>query len=421
MIKSKFLSLIFVCFFLVVMLVSCGGGNEEVTKTVSEEEWKTQLNSLYQGNFCAVSENEFYSTVVTVTDNLVLEVAKMGEKNMIQYFSNENGMTYIYTPENDIWYKYKEIHSSWNNGVFDGYAVSWETTFGWYTEGIIDDTLPLELLDYDLFTFDEELGAYLCESIEIKYNENRSDFLKNLSISFVDGKLLKVELEFHDDTQGNPVYRIGFYLDEEALNISLPEASKVVTLPTDYSNVEGTVTTVNTQKDWQKAVVDFQKSNQISFVSENMSAIIFADKIKATDGSEIVYYANENGKSYVYVKENNEWRKCADQVDRKEGPEHLSWAERHSYALAFYTGNYTNYFIPELYDMFGLLEYDEKDRSYKLDEYESERNADMYKNIEVSFENGKITFLTFKYMQESSWRKVTLSVVAGDFDLPVIE
>lgn len=419
--KTKIFSIFMLAFLAITMLVSCGGGSGDAVKTVTEEEWNTELQALYEGNFCATSTNEYYSTVIVVKDDLVKEYAVMGDVSQTLYYANENGLTYIYERENEKWYKYPEIHSSWSNGIFDGYPNTWEITHGWYTEGVIDDTVPIELLDFELFTFDEESGAYRCDSIEIKYDHGSSDFLKNLSVSFADGKLIGLALDFFDDTEGNPIYNITFSLLPEDVNVSLPESSKVVSLPTDYSQNTTPVTTIDTAYDWQNAFISFSSSDNFYFENDNITAIILSDRIKAVEDGRTVYYANENGSSFIYTQDSGEWIKVADMVDGDGGEIHQPWSERRAATIRSYVGFHTNEILCELYDIYGEFEYDAENKVYTLDEYESDRSGDFFDNIKVSFENGKIKSISFAFYRGDALVRAYLSTAgANSIVLPEI-
>ena len=67
-----------------------------------------------------------------------------------------------------------------------------------------------------------------------------------------------------------------------------------------------------------------------------------------------------------------------------------------------------------LYNIFweyDLFEYDAEAKAYCLEELES------YKNIKLSFENGKLKSVSFEYYES----KISLSYVYNDFALPKIE
>ena len=397
--KLKFFAIALTILISATLFASCGGGDSAET-TVTEQEWGPLLNSLYDGNYNVVSDSDYYSTVLTVTDNLIKESATYDGETHTQYYENESGATYVYESVGEVWYKHPYVSSNWNNGVFDGYTLPWETCYFRNVEGLIDDVLPLELLEYNLFTYDDENGVYFAESIEIKYDNYPSDFLKNIRISFSDGKLLGISFEFCDNTEGNPVYTVAFYLGEEYIDISLPDAASVVTLPTDYSNTQETVTTIGYEFDWQNAVVSFQLSNKIHIVSERASATILKDKIKVFVDGETTYYEKNDNKYSVYSKEDGSWVMKDDESE---------WQNKVEEVLALYSGVYANFFMPELYDGYKYFEYDEETQCYTIDEYESEGGDFAYKNVSVSFENGEILSLTFDCEFGGEWLTVQMS------------
>ena len=418
--KSKIFLIFALALLVASMLVSCGGSDDAVT-TVTEEEWYSELNSLYEGNFCATSLNERYSSAIVVRDNLVKAFSVAGDISQTVYYANENGLTYIYENKNDVWYKYPDINDSWTGGIYDGCIVPWEDTHGWYTAGVVDDTVPIELLDFKLFEFYEPAGTYRCENIEIKYEHGTSDFLKNISVSFSDGKLIGLSLDFCDDTEGNPIYHVTFSLLPDDVNVSLPDFSKVVSLPTDYSQSTTTVTTIDTEFDWRNALILFSQKDSFYFKDSNITATILSDKIEVVEDGRTVYYANENGLSFLYVKDGEEWMKVADVVGSGEEETHQSWNERYSNSIQLYVGYYANEILCELYDIYEEFEYDSENKVYTLAEYESDRGGEVFENLKVSFENGEVKSISFEFYWGDALTEVHLTTAsANSITLPVI-
>lgn len=399
------------------------GGTVPTYYTVTEEQWAAAFDSLDEGNFTAAMKDDSYESAVVVTDTLILEkVVQNGELISEQYRTNSNGSTMIYECIDNVWYKFPYVVASWDNGVFDGHIRKWEQEYGWFTEGIIEDVLPIELLDYNSFTYDEEKKAYFCESIEIKYDYG-ADYMTNFYAYFVNGEFFEITYDFHDnDVYSAPVYSVAFSRDESYRDISLPDEKDVTVLPTDYSKVEGKVYTVGGEFDWQNALVSFQLSNKICYESADTTATILPNKIRVDSPYDPCYYTFEDGTiySYRFDKDKNDWvKEPADEKEINGEKAEDAWNTLLTGYIMRYTGDETRYFFSEFYYAYGEFEFDAENNEYVLDEYDSEQFNDQFRNIRVKLENGKIVEINFEVTVSFGdgsdfveWREVTLTPAA---------
>ena len=381
-----------------------------ISTTVTKEEWLPIFESLYEGNFHAAMRDEYYEATTTVTENLIKETRTGGGTAYTQYRTNENGITILYEEIDGVWYRHPEISDSWSNGVFDGHYRSWEDEYGWSTEGIVEDVLPIELLDYDLFTYDEENKYYFCEVIEIKYDYG-SDYLKNFYAYFKGGELLKINYDFHDnDANSAPIYNVTFTREEEYLDISLPDESKVISLPTDYSKVENKFEII-TEYDWQSAIISFQSSNMIRVESDTYKATILPEKIKEENEFGTVYYSFENGVPYRYDhdKGENAWIKESMEDGNNETDNRSIWELRLRECITQYTGDRTNFIMPEIYWAYNTFDFDTDTHEYFIEEYESEIHDNVFKNIRIAFKSGEIVKISFECLYNYEWSSVVMT------------
>jgi hypothetical protein len=266
--------------------------------------------------------------------------------------------------------------------------------------------LPISLLTYDIFSYDEDEKAYFCKSVEIDYGYS-SDYLTDMYIYFENDKLVEIKYDYCDNTVDNPVYDCYFSCEADDVVIPLPDKDKVVILPTDYSEADGTDNKLDGEYDWQMAIMNFQKDHRIYYVDSDKEITIFEDKIKIVDEIGTTYYANENNDSYVYIYEGERWRKELEGVYGEDDTP-ISWEERLRSTMYSCFDNEILYNIFWEYDLF---EYDAETKAYCLEELES------YKNIKLSFENGKLKNVSFEYYES----KISLSYVDNEFALPKIE
>lgn len=404
---------------------ACGQTETEALKytvktTVAKEEWLTLINTLYDSNLYIVMSDGTYESSVTVTADSVKRQDTIGDVSVTEYYVNENGLAFVYKYENNTWYKQPYMtDDDWSQGVIGGFVhYTWERVHYRNTDGIIDDMLPISLLNYDLFSYNEEVNAYYCECIEITYDfTDSSDYLRNIYISFENDKLLEIQYEFCDDTEGNPIYNCSFSCAGDELIISLPDENTVISLPTDYSQTEGVDTTINAEFDWQMAIIAFQKNNKIHFESGNKQITILNDKIKFADGSDTTYYANENGTSYIYEYDVNAWIKYAEGSDEDKEIAAFSWQDRLDMSIM---ECFDSLIMPGIFWSYDLFEYNETEKTYCLAEYESHEGF-LYRNISFYFENGKLINLTFDYCKEGAWHSVDLSVAdSNSISLPTV-
>ena len=376
--------------------------------TVEKENWVSLLNSLYDRNLYIAMSAGIRKSSITSSANVIKEVNTVGDVTTTEYYANENGLTYIYKCRNNTWYKQPYITSdNWGSGVLESVDhTSWEKVHFWNTDSVVDDMLPISLLTYDIFSYDEDEKAYFCKSVEIDYGYS-SDYLTDMYIYFENDKLVKIKYNYCDDTVDNPVYDCYFSCEADDVVIPLPDKDKVVILPTDYSEADGTDNKLYGEYDWQMAIMNFQKDHRIYYVDSDKEITIFKDKIKIVDEIGTTYYANENNDSYVYIYEGERWRKELEGVYGEDDTP-ISWETRLRSTMYSCFGNEILYNIFWEYDLF---EYDAETKAYCLDELES------YKNIKLSFENGKLKSVSFEYYES----KISLSYVYNDFALPKIE
>ena len=400
--------------------------------TVTEEQWTAALNSLSSGNFTAIMQDESHEAAVVVTDTLIFEGMKQNGKIVTaEYRTNENGVTMVYECINDVWYKHPYVMDSWDNGVYGGHTRTWEQEYYWCTEGIIDDVLPIELLDYNDFTYDEEKGAYFCETIEINYGYG-SDYLKNFYAYFVDGELFEVNYDFHDnDVYSAPIYHIIFSRDKAYRDISLPNEADVTPLPYKYSKPEDNKYVIHTEFDWQNALVSLQLGGYIYFEKEYTRFTMIDNKIHNFSEFGESYYSYENGAVYHYGYDigENKWVKDAiEEYDNATGAKEI-WDSIVFEHLALYTGYSSNLIFEELYWAYDYLEFNAETNEYVIDEYQSDRNGNEFRNIRVKTECGKAVEISFEIPEryEGSentivWHKVKItSASTNNFSLPTVE
>ena len=387
---------------------------DESLSSVTKEQWNAMLQALYDGNFQAVMSSGAYANSITVTDSLIKEQRAVGDSVTTEYYANEGGMATWYKYENHTWCKQPYLTGdNWSDGLFMGVDhATWEQVFRWNSAGVIDDMLPIELLELELFSYDGESGIYYCDSIEIAYGSGSSDYLKNIRVSFAVDKLLKIEYDFCDDIEGINMYHCAFSCAAADLVIALPDPETVVTLPTDYSQVDETVTTIDTEYDWQKAIVDFQKNHRIQCVRDGKTITILKDRIKIEDELGTVYYVNDNGTSYEIFEDQVSdpdddnpfvWKKAQDS-------EYVSWEERR---LAVMRDCFTGLGTNNWYWGYDLFEYQETKYGnyYYLSEYEDEHGSRFqYEAIRLYFENGMLTGMSLDYNNSEKWNYVELSL-----------
>ena len=376
---------------------SCGETRTEPVAFVAdtridENAWLPAISELYNGNFRFAMTSGGDERTITVNRDIVKEYSYIGGVAVCEYYVNVDGTSVVYKNEGGVWYKHNDVWDSWSGGVYHGENRLWEDQYKWSTEGVIDDMLPIELLEYTSFVYDEANGEYYCESIEIEYSYGASDYLKDMHIAFENGKLKKITYDFHDNIDGNPVYSVNVSCAEEDICISLGEAESAVSLPNDYSKTEGKTWEILAEFDWQYALVSFQKGGSVHVKGNGRDIVICGGRIKVVEGTHTGYYSEENGKSFTYEYNGEAWVKNAD-MNGDLGQ--MTWSERVNIILELYTGDLTGMIFPELYWAYDEFTYDSEKKAYVADTLESDRGDVCYRNVQLFFENGRLMGMSF--------------------------
>ena len=279
-----------------------------------------------------------------------------------------------------VWYDYRYDLA---NEEFDKIASS--STVAECLTRLYEGFLPQAIRDFGDYTYDEDTDSYVAESIEYM----SSAVLNNVSLKFVDGKLVSFSYTMEADGASVP-YTISFtYGDAE------------VTLPT----IEESVSTTVTEQEWANAFLFEGSEYVINAVNGDITQNTEFDgsTVKVSgiggDGNPFEqYFTIEGGNYYFYSVEGSAVRKSDASEDLYNSVK---------------TGAMDNMFV------YSNFEYDEDSESYKSIEDISMAAGPsttlVYSDVEIKFEDGKIISVSFDFSLDGATpTPSTMTVTYGD-------
>lgn len=222
-----------------------GGGSQEISYDVNNEEWTNALNVVNAQNFTAI---------MSVTDDTTTYVLNADLKNNRYEFNNNNDEHIVYAKVGDVYYSYTRLEKETTYVK----RQTTETSFNNQLASLEHMSVSMLISHYNDFVYDDVEKAYVGNNVQV------GDYAYNVILKFENKKLVFADFELSKDIHLIVTYSYG--------NVT-------VKLPADYVDGSGG----GDIEDIPIENIYFSEKETSMLVGENIQIPLSIEPMDATD------------------------------------------------------------------------------------------------------------------------------------------